>query len=252
MTVPTPCVQEFWYGCAERWSARMLPRIMVSYNTIRRWRKPWDASVRTMEDSGAYEVILTHGRYPWSPAEYACGIALWQPEVAWTMDYPCEPSVRAKGGYTCVEAQAKTNDNTRALRDLGADVQSVVQGWEVEDYLTNLDLLRGDGLLTPRLGIGSICRRGRTREIVRIVRAIRANTPSWVKLHGFGVKTAVLGTEAKFDLFSVDSSSWRFPVFKHYDGVKHRPIEFKAPILRAYVDRMEGMLCPPDPLGAFA
>jgi hypothetical protein len=202
-----------------------------------------------MEDSGAFQVIAQHGRYPWGPKEYAKNLEMWKPEVAWTMDYPCEPTVRARGGYTVREAQVKTNDNTRRLLDLGVSVQSVVQGWEIRDYLENLDLLKSEGLLTGRLGIGSICRRGKTAEIVHVVRAVHANVPKSVKLHGFGVKTAILQSEARFLLHSVDSAAWRIPVFNHYDGVKHRPISFKAPILAEYVSKHEALLFPRDPLG---
>ncbi len=243
-------VQEFWYGSAERWSAAVVPRVMLSFNAIRRLRKPWAIPLRIMEDSGAFVVILKNGRYPWGPKEYAAGLALWHPEVAWTMDYPCEPTVRRKGGYTVAEAQVKTDENTRALLDLGADVQSVVQGWEISDYVENLDLLRSEGLLTPRLGIGSICRRGRTEEIVRVVRAVRANVPGWVKLHGFGVKTGVLNSEARFFLYSVDSSAWRFRVFGHYDGMNGATVAEKVPVLQRYVERHEAMLNPVEPLAS--
>lgn len=232
-------VREFWYGSAERWSAAMLPRIMVSYNAIRRLRKPWDLQTKMMEDSAAFQVILRHGRYPWDPEEYARSISMWRPEVAWTMDYPCEPGVRAAGGYTVRQAQRMTNDNTFRLWNLGADVQSVIQGWEVCDYVEHIDLMRSYGLLTKRMGIGSICRRGQTDEIVRIVRAVREAVPGWVKLHGFGVKTAILRTEARAMLYSVDSSSWRFRVFGHYDGMQGATIAEKAPVLQRYVDRME-------------
>lgn len=243
-------VEEFWYGSAERWSARMVPRVMISYNAVRRLRTPWELTAPVMMDSGAFTVISRHGRYPWEPADYAAAADAWGAGVRWTMDFPCEPSVRAAGRYTPHEAQVLTDDNSRRLFDLGAHPSSVVQGWEISDYLSNLDILKDDGLLTGRLGIGSICRRGRTDEIVRIIRAIKANVPGWVKLHGFGVKTAVLGTEARFLLHSVDSSSWRFPAFNHYRGPRHRPISYKAPILERYVARHEGMLHPVDPLAA--
>jgi hypothetical protein len=244
----TEGVREFWYGSAERWSAAILPRVMLSFNAIRRLRKPWALPLRIMEDSGAYVVILKHGRYPWTPQEYAENLWMWHPEVAWTMDYPCEPTVRRAGGYTVAEAQVKTNANTRNLLDIGANVQSVVQGWEISDYLDNLDLLNSEGLLTVRLGIGSICRRGQTEEIVRIVRAIHANVPGWVKLHGFGVKTGILQSEARFFLHSVDSSAWRFRVFGHFDGMDGKTVAEKVPVVRRYVERHEAMLNPTEPL----
>jgi hypothetical protein len=252
----TAGIAEFWYGSAERWSALMLERVMLSYNAIRRLRTPWSLPGRVMEDSGAFAVILKNGDYPWSPKEYANHLELWSPEIAWTMDYPCEPGVRAAGGYTVAEAQAKTNANTMALRDLGADVQSVVQGWEPAEYIAHVDALRSEGLLTPRLGIGSVCRRGHTADVVRVIRAIRANTPGWVKLHAFGIKADVLRSEARFWIYSADSSAWRIRAFGYFGSAgistterRTRRIPEKAAVLREYVSRMEGLLAPRDPLG---
>lgn len=242
-------IQEFYYGTAVRWPLSYIPRAMISYNAIRHLRKPWAVPVPWMMDSSAFTQILRYGNYKWAPEEYAAAIAAWAPPVAWTMDYPCEPTVRVAGGYTPSEAQTRTNDNTRRLRGLGADVQSVVQGWTVEDYLSNLDLLKSEDLLTDRLGIGSICRRGSSREITRVVTAIYQNVPAWVKLHGFGIKSKVLEGEARFYLYSADSMSWAFPAFRHWkDGVRHRPISYKAPFLQRYVQKHEALLAPVEPL----
>jgi hypothetical protein len=243
-------IREFYYGTAARWPLSYIPRAMISYNSIRRLKKPWSFSIPWMMDSSAFTQVLRYGDYRWEPEEYARAIATWQPPVAWTMDYPCEPSVQEAGRYTPAEAQARTNDNTRRLWALGARVQSVVQGWTLGDYLHNLDLLKADGLLTDRLGIGSICRRGSSREITRVVTAIYQSVPPRVKLHGFGIKSGVLNTEARFFLHSADSMSWAIPVFHHWkDGVRHRPISHKAPILQRYVEKHEALLGPVEPLG---
>lgn len=246
----TAGIHEFYYGTAFRWPLSYIPRAMISYNAVRRLKKPWDIRIPWMMDSSAFTQVLRYGDYRWGPEEYARAIAAWHPPVAWTMDYPCEPSVRAAGGgYSPAEAQSRTDDNTRRLWDLGARVQSVVQGWTVGEYLQNLDSLRADGLLTDRLGIGSICRRGSSREITRIVAAIHQSVPSRVKLHGFGIKSTVLETEARFFLYSADSMSWAIPAFRHWrDGVRHRPISYKAPILQRYVEKHEALLDPKDPL----
>ena len=73
------------------------------------------------------------------------------------MDYPCEPSVREKVGYNVRHAQEMTNDNQIKLLDLNVNTQMVVQGWTIPEYLENLDKIKEQGLLTERLGIGSIC-----------------------------------------------------------------------------------------------
>lgn len=249
-------IQEFYYGSSWHWPLPYLPRVMLSYNYIRTIKKPWRVDIPLMLDSGAYSVILKYGKYPYSSEDYSKGIEKWHPHIAWTMDYPCEPSVQKRGDYNPKKAQEMTIDNQIRLLDLNADTQMVVQGWGVSDYLENLDKIKEQGLLTERLGIGSICRRGQNREIARIGRAIHNNVPSWVKLHGFGVKTSVLrDTDAKFYLYSADSQSWDYER-RYGDWLKGKyngkTWKDKVPNLKAYVERVEALLNPVEPLYAEA
>ena len=228
---------------------------MLSYNMLRKIRTPWKIDIPFMMDSGAFAVIQKYGKYPYSPEEYASGIDKWHPDIAWTMDYPCEPSVQKRGDYNPGEAQEMTIDNQTRLLDLNAKTQMVVQGWTVSDYLENLDRIKDQGLLTERLGIGSVCRRGQNREIARIVRAIHNNVPSWVKLHGFGIKVSVLkDTDAKFNLYSADSMSWAIEAFGKYEnngkGATGKRIVDKLPVLQLYIQKIESMLNPSEPLYA--
>lgn len=196
-------------------------------------------------------MLLQHGHYPWPVAQYAEAIQRWAPDVAWTMDYPCEPSVRLSGRYDPRKAQEMTNTNTRLLMDLGADVSSVVQGWELPDYLANVDLLKRDGLLTPHLGIGSVCRRGKSAEIRRIITAVRKSVPAWVKLHGFGVKMDALTPEVRMALHSADSSAWAWGYsHRHYRDYRQRGRheETKEQGLQRYIDMMEPLLNEPTPM----
>ena len=220
---------------------------------LRKIRTLWNISIPFMMDSGAFAVINKYGRYPYAPEEYADGIKKWHPDVAWTMDYPCEPSMRDKGKYESKKAQEMTNNNQIKLLDLNVNTQMVVQGWTTPEYLENLDKIKEQGLLTERLGIGSICRRGQAREIARIIRAINNNVPNWVKLHGFGVKTSILSqTDARFNLYSADSISWVVTAFGKYEnngkGAKGKKINDKLPALQTYVTKIEGTLNPIEPL----
>ena len=147
-----------------------------------------------------------------------------------------------------------TITNQLKLLDLNANTQMVVQGWTVSDYLENIDRIKDQGLLTERLGIGSVCRRGQNREIARIVRAIHNNVPSWVKLHGFGVKVSALKyTDAKFNLYSADSESWDYES-RYGDWLKGKfngkTWKDKVPNLESYVAKIEAMLNPLEPLYA--
>ena len=245
-------IQEFYYGSSWHWPLAYLPRVMLSYNMLRKIRTLWNISIPFMMDSGAFAVINKYGRYPYAPEEYADGIKKWHPDVAWTMDYPCEPSMRDKGKYESKKAQEMTNNNQIKLLDLNANTQMVVQGWTIPEYLENLDMIKEQGLLTERLGIGSICRRGQIREIARIIHAIKNNVPSWVKLHGFGIKTSILfQTDAPFILYSADSTSWGYEM-RYGDWLKGKyngkTWQDKIPNLQTYVRKIEGTLNPVEPL----
>ena len=245
-------IQEFYYGSSWHWPLAYLPRVMLSYNFTRTLKKPWKIDIPFMLDSGAYSVISKYGKHPFTPKEYVEGIEKWHPDVAWTMDYPCEPSVREKVGYNVRHAQEMTNDNQIKLLDLNVNTQMVVQGWTISEYLENLDMIKEQGLLTERLGIGSICRRGQAREIARIIRAINNNVPSWVKLHGFGTKTSILfQTDAPFILYSADSTSWGYEM-RYGDWLKGKyngkTWQDKIPNLQTYVKKIEGTLNPVEPL----
>ena len=238
-------IQEFYYGASWHWPLEHLPRVMLSFNFTRTLKKPWKIDIPFMLDSGAYSVILKYGRYPYSAEEYAANVELWNPDIAWTMDYPCEPSVRNAGKYTPLQAQRRTNYSTKELETLtDFQISNVVQGWTLDDYMKNLDLIREEGLFTERLGIGSVCRRGKTKEVSRIIREIQRNVPGWVKLHGFGIKTDVLSTDARYSLYSADSMSW---AYSWYGWTRNeRTKEEKINGLRRYIDAIEPLLRAPE------
>ena len=248
-------IHEFYYGSSWHWPLPYLPRVMLSYNMLRKIKTTWDIDIPFMMDSGAFAVILKYGKYPFTPDEYASGIEKWHPDIAWTMDYPCEPSVQERGGYNPKTAQELTMDNQIRLLDLNVDTQMVVQGWEIPDYLANLDRIKEQGLLTEHLGIGSICRRGQVKEIARIIRAVHNNVPEGIKLHGFGIKVSVLkDTDAKFELYSADSMSWAIEAFGKYEnngkGATGKRIVDKLPVLQLYIQKIEELLNPIEPLYA--
>ena len=249
-------IHEFYYGTSWHWPLPYLPRVMLSYNMLRKIKTPWKVDIPFMMDSGAFAVIQKYGKYPFTPEEYASGIQKWHPDIAWTMDYPCEPFVQKRGDYNPRKSQEMTIDNQIRLLDLNTNTQMVVQGWTVQDYLENLDRIKEQGLLTEHLGIGSVCRRGQNREIARIVRAIHNNVPSWAKLHGFGIKVSVLkDTDARFYLHNVDSQSWGYEM-RYGDWLRGqyngKTWKDKVLNLESYVTKIESMLNPLEPLYAEA
>jgi len=240
-------ISEFYYGSTWHWPLPYLPRVMLSWNMLRKLKAPWIIDKPWMMDSGAYAIILNRGSYEWDIQTYAEGIQKWNPGTAWTMDYPCEPSVRARGNYNTLQAQQMTNQNTVGLMELGIDISNVLQGWTIDDYLRNLDQIKEDGLVTGRMAIGSICRRGQTSQIARIIRTVKRELPAWVKLHAFGVKSNVLSTDAKYFLHSADSQSWSIQE-RYYSWGKNSNKGLtwhdKVPSLLSYVEKMEAMLKP--------
>ena len=245
-------ITEFYYGSAWRWPIQYLPRVMLSASFTRTLKKPYKMDRPWMMDSGIGGMFKPDSKPRLSIEEYAEQIEKWQPPIAWTYDYPCEPSIRQRFGYTITQAQLMTNANTIRLRDTyGLPVQSVIQGWRIPDYLNNIDKLKEEGLLTERIGIGSICRRGQTTEINRIIRYIKREMPGWVKLHGFGVKISTLKTEARYHLTSADSLSWGMEMQMYaWNKNNNEGLTWheKVPYVTSYVNRIEKMINIPAPV----
>ena len=132
-------------------------------------------------------------------------------EWAAPMDWMCEPVMLAKTSLTVRDHQHRTVDNFLRLRDVAPDLPfiPVIQGWGIDDYLRCVDLYVAAGIdLTayPTVGLGSVCRRQATTEIVTLVGVLAG---LGLRLHGFGVKTAGARLYAP-DLLSADSMSWSY------------------------------------------
>jgi hypothetical protein len=127
----------------------------------------------------------------------------------------CEDIMLARTGKTVAEHQSLTTQNLLDLRRVEPKVHfiPVIQGQTIEDYLRHIDQFRDAGIdLTKErtVGIGSVCRRQSTKEIVPIVEEM---TGRGLRLHGFGMKT--LGLQKVSHLMtSADSMSWSFTARK--------------------------------------
>lgn len=167
-------------------------------------------------DSGGYIELNLHGRWTVTEPEYAQEARRYAEEIGnvrWLapLDWMCEPHVIAKTGLSVPEHQSRTIRSYLELRDLAPDLPwaPVLQGWTLDDYRRHVDAYDAAGVdLTaqPIVGIGSVCRRQATSEIVPIVRTIAG---LGIKLHGFGVKTTGLRQIAS-SLTSADSMAWSF------------------------------------------
>ena len=97
--------------------------------------------------------------------------------------------------------------------NLKTKLVAVVQGWKFEEYLEMIDKLKEQDLLTKRIAIGSICRRGQTNEIRKIISEIRENLPKKHEIHAFGIKFSLLRFKDVWDaLTSVDSLAFRYMI----------------------------------------
>lgn len=141
-------------------------------------------------------------------------------------DWMCEPwLIRDR---SVLEHQERTTENYLRLVNMAPELPwaAVIQGWKMDDYHRHVDIYAAAGVdLTthPRVGIGSVCRRQHTNEIVSIVQQVSARG---ISLHGFGVKTKGLEKMAGL-LSSADSMSWSFGARRdkvllagHYHGEK--------------------------------
>lgn len=202
------------------------PQFMFSLRRLKERKSPAPfEGLNWIMDSGAFSEININGHYTYTPEEYLKYIELHQPSMFFNMDYMCEPFVLAKTGLTIKEHQNRTIENQIKIMDLldkydiRGDFCGCIQGWKIEDYLNHIDALKAHGLITPTMGVGSVCRRKSKAQIVEVISTVKNELPS-IKLHGFGVKTDILKEPMIYDcLDSCDSMAWSF------DGrrIEHKP-----------------------------
>ena len=210
-----------YWGCAGGSSVKTLrtmnePDVMMSYATK---NNPWDGIDNLFIDSGGYSLMLNTGEH--DPVdEYFEFVREWDASVAALQDYPCEPEILDEYDRTVRDHQERTveraAENLAYIQDHGinAEPMAVLQGWETEDYLRCIDRFRDAGVLTDRIGIGSVCRRGAEEDIREVVTTVARELPSH-DLHAFGVKQTVLEYGSVRDaLDSVDSAAWYYGMYQ--------------------------------------
>ena len=162
-------------------------------------------------DSGGYQFITKFKDYHYTPKQYIDYCLGQNPDVYASMDYPCEPEVQRKNNVTVKEQINKTIKNNITLLELNPikKPMPVIQGWEKEDYVYCIDELGKYGLISDYMAIGSLC--VRKNSVYPILKEVVNNLPSWVKLHGFGMKITNLKNRYMFEHFySCDSMAWLF------------------------------------------
>lgn len=202
------------------WLAKLDLPLFVSHRRLRPYKTLPVARCDWSLDSGGFTELSQHGRWTVTAAEYVAAVRRYATEVGklqWAapQDAMCEPWVLAKSrswlGGTVEAHQRWTVNNYLQLRTLAADLPiiPVLQGWQLDDYRRHIDAYAAAGVdLTqvPVVGLGSVCRRQATNEIVAIVRSLAG---LGLRLHGFGVKTTGVAQYGAL-LHSADSMAWSF------------------------------------------
>jgi hypothetical protein len=190
--------------------------LMVSRRTLARRRRLPRACADWALDSGGFSELTLYGGWTVTARQYAAEVRRFATEIgrltwAAAMDWMTEPFVTARTGLSITEHQRRTVENYCELLSLAPDLPwtPVLQGQREEDYLCHLDAYDQAGFdlrKSPVVGLGSVCRRQGTTEVLRIIRRL---TSLGVKLHGFGMKLQGLAKSWGL-LCSADSLAWSF------------------------------------------
>lgn len=127
-------------------------------------------------------------------------------------DMMCEPFILNKTGLDVIDHQTATVDNFIELRSIAPEVPwiPVLQGFSSDDYIRCIDMYYNAGINLNDFqvtGLGSVCRRQATEEIIEIVE--RIINYGIIRLHGFGVKQTGLMQLGGL-LTSCDSMAWSY------------------------------------------
>jgi hypothetical protein len=100
----------------------------------------------------------------------------------------------------------------------------VIQGYYPEEYAYCCELYKRYGIVTARVGVGSLCIRKYSRnavqEIKQILETVKQHLPGWVKLHAFGLNIRFLKHEEIFKLISSSDSAAYAQTYTRYGRVK--------------------------------
>lgn len=190
--------------------------LFISHRTLKKRRTLPVANVGWCLDSGGFTELSMYGQWVTTPEEYVSGIRRYMSEsggLIWAsqQDMMCEDIMLKRTGLTVADHQRLTIENFLNLKMLAPELPiiPVIQGQTSIDYLRHIDAFDKAGvnlLNEPTVGVGSVCRRQATNEIVSIIRDI---TDTGVKIHGFGMKTLGL-RKVHNRVKSADSMAWSF------------------------------------------
>lgn len=206
---------KFYLGIWQPAHARKIDRFFFSFRRLRGRKSPLcENGSDWIMDSGGFNEIRQHGEYTFSVDEYLESVELHQPVAFAVMDWMCEPIMLEKTGLSIQEHQERTIESWQTIRSLWdgqrSEIMPILQGWTPDDYAKHAQMYLAAG--TPHdgyFGVGSVCTRQGTPTINAVLASIHTELP-YARLHGFGVKTALLRTWGRNLLYSADSMAWSF------------------------------------------
>lgn len=209
---------KFYIGCYTTSQIKYVPKHFIySFRQLRKRKSPLPVpeKLEWIMDSGAFQEIHLNGKYTYDIEEYKEAVLRHEPDIFVNMDWMCESNNLIKTGGTVKEHQKRSTENQAKLMDFAQDYglcfMGTIQGWKPQEYIKHIEELKERGLLTEFLGVGSICRRGSPNKILYVLKTIAQHIPSWIKLHGFGVKTNILSFRETYKiLYSCDSMAWSY------------------------------------------
>ncbi len=220
-------MSEFFLGShmvSQKWWDAGVP-LCVSRRRLPKIKLP-SARAAWILDSGGFTELSAYGEWRTTEADYVAEVRRFAKigMLAWVapQDWMCEPQIihgDPKRGWpgthlSVREHQERTVASFLSLREqIGPLVIPVIQGFAPRDYDRCIDLYAQHGVdleAEPVVGLGSVCRRSRTSEIVRMIRYL---SDYRLRFHGFGLKgdsfRALHGL-----LASADSMAWSYSARK--------------------------------------
>lgn len=206
---------KFYLGTHQpHWLGLIDVPLFVSRSTLKKRKTFPRALGRWALDSGGFTELGKHGGWSITARQYVEEVRRFSTEIGgmdWAapQDWMCEPIMLEKTGLTVSDHQRNTTENYLELMTLAPEIPwaPVLQGWASDDYMRHVDAYSAAGVdLTKQkiVGVGSVCRRGHTAEIVELAWRFKQ---IGIKCHGFGIKRGAI--KAGGSLFtSADSLAW--------------------------------------------
>lgn len=220
---------QFWLGVHHpNWLATAGVPLFVSRRTLADRKTLPQAAASWALDSGGFTELSMYGEFQTSAKQYAAEISRFEDGIGrldWAapQDWMCEPVMLKKTGLNVFEHQSRTVRSFLELRDLGAPVIPVLQGWVRSDYERCIEMYEAFGVdlqAEPVVGLGSVCRRSSSLSLHLLLWQLSFYG---LRLHGFGLKGKTFVEDGAL-LASADSMAWSYRARREapYPGHSHK------------------------------